>query len=64
MITHDIAEAVSVSDRIIILSKRPATVKDIVTINLNKSDKPTKKRNDENFKNYYELIWKKIDKNG
>lgn len=64
MITHDIAEAVSMSDRIIILSKRPAVVKDIVSINLASPDKdisPTERRELSGFRHYFNNIWKELD---
>ena len=34
LITHDISEAISMADRVIVLSSRPGTVKSIVDINL------------------------------
>ena len=34
MVTHDISEAISMSDKIIVLSKRPASVKSVHEINL------------------------------
>ena len=45
MVTHDIAEAISMSDRIIVLSKRPATVKKVYEIkpNINKLKSEFKK---------------------
>ncbi len=64
MITHDIAEAISVSDKVIVLTKRPAVIKNIIDINLKNKSTPTLNREDENFKIYYDMIWKDIDKNG
>ncbi|MFI3261179.1 MAG: spermidine/putrescine ABC transporter ATP-binding protein, partial [bacterium] len=61
MITHDIAEGISLSDRIIILSSRPSTVKDIVSLNFDKEKTPTQRRSDSKFSEYYEHIWKMID---
>ena len=61
MVTHDIAEAISMSDKIIVLTKRPATVKTIHDIVLNKKSSPTQNRNDKNFTFYYETIWKELD---
>lgn len=64
MITHDIAEAVSMSDRVIILSKRPAVVKDIVSIDLTSPDKdisPTERRELSGFRHYFNNIWKELD---
>lgn len=61
MVTHDIAEAVSISERILILSKRPAYMKKDLTINL-KEETPIKRREDENFRIYFDIIWKEMDK--
>lgn len=61
MVTHDIAEAISMSDRIIIISNRPGTVKNIIDINLEKKGTPTENRKDKNFMKYYDLIWKELD---
>lgn len=61
MVTHDIAEAISMSDRIIIISNRPGTVKNIIDVNLEKKGNPTENRKDKNFMKYYDLIWKELD---
>lgn len=61
MVTHDIAEAISMSDRIIVLTKRPAVVKKIHSIVLDKKGTPTENRKDIKFIDYYETIWKELD---
>ncbi|WP_234123461.1 ABC transporter ATP-binding protein [Clostridium hydrogenum] len=61
MVTHDIAEAVSISERVLILSKRPAYIKKDVRIDL-KEASPIERREDENFRIYFDLIWKEMDK--
>lgn len=61
MVTHDIAEAISMSDRIVVLTKRPSTIKSIYDILLDKKDVPTKNRQDKNFIYYYNKIWKVLD---
>lgn len=61
MVTHDIAEAISMSDKIIIISNRPGTVKKIIDINLDNKGTPTENRKDKKFNYYYELIWKELD---
>ena len=63
MITHDISEAISMCDRVIVLSNRPATIKNIYDINLEHRSTPINNRLDKNFSKYYELIWKDIDSN-
>ena len=61
MVTHDIEEAISMSDRIVVLTKRPSTIKSIYDILLDKKDVPTKNRQDKNFIYYYNKIWKVLD---
>ena len=61
MITHDVAEAISMADRVVVLSNRPAKVKNIYSINMKNKGTPIKNRNQEEFKEYYDKIWKDID---
>lgn len=61
MVTHDIAEAVSMADRIIVLTKRPATIKNIYDIILTNKSTPIENRKAKEFSYYYDLIWKDID---
>ena len=61
MVTHDIAEAISMADKIIILSKRPSTIKKIININLTNKSTPINNRKAKEFSYYYDLIWKDID---
>ena len=42
MVTHDLEQAVSMSDRVIVLSKRPAKIKSVYEINLTNKSTPTK----------------------
>lgn len=63
MVTHDLAEAISMSDKVIVLSKRPSIIKKIYNINLENKSFPTENRKDKNFSYYYNLIWKEIDHN-
>lgn len=62
LISHDIAECVSFCDRIVVLSKRPAIVKNIYDIKLSNPNKPSINRKDELFNYYYDLVWKDLDK--
>lgn len=63
LVTHDISEAISMSDKIAVLSKRPATIKNIYTIDLKISGErtPIISRSAENFKDYFNILWKEID---
>lgn len=63
MITHDLAEAISVADRVIVLSKRPAKIKSVYEINLTNKSTPTNNRKAKEFGYYYDLLWKDLDKN-
>ena len=61
MVTHDIAEAISMCDKVIVLSNRPATIKNIYDIKLENKTTPINNRKDKNFSYYYDKIWKDID---
>lgn len=61
MVTHDIAEAISMSDRIVVLSKRPAIVKKIYNIELSNKSTPIHNRKCKEFSEYYDAIWRDLD---
>lgn len=61
MVTHDIAEAISMCDKVIVLSNRPAVIKNIYNINLENRSTPINNRKDKKFSYYYDAIWKDID---
>ncbi len=62
MVTHDISEAISMSDRIIVLTKRPATVKSINKINFEMENRnPMNARQSPKFSKYFDSLWKEID---
>lgn len=62
MVTHDISEAISMSDRVIVLSKRPATVKKIHTINFEMENRdPMNARKSPKFSKYFDSLWKELD---
>ena len=61
LITHDIAEAISMADRIIVLTKRPCKVKTIYKIELDNKTNPIDNRKDNKFNYYYDLIWRDLD---
>ena len=62
IVTHDISEAISMCDRIIVLTKRPSKIKSEYNISLSNKKSPIDNRNDILFSKYYDLIWKDIDK--
>jgi NitT/TauT family transport system ATP-binding protein len=61
MVTHDLAEAISMSDRVIVLSSRPSKVKKIYEIHLTNKNTPIENRKAKEFSEYYDKIWKDID---
>ena len=62
LVTHDLSEAISLADRIIVLSKRPATVKKIMEINLTKeTNSPQATRNAMEFPVYFNELWKELN---
>lgn len=61
MVSHDIAESISLSERIIVLTNRPARVKNIYDINLSNKSNPINNRKAPEFSYYYDMIWKDID---
>ena len=63
LVTHDISEAVSMADRVIVLSSRPARIRTIIPISLslgNTPRTPMTSRNAPDFKTYFNLIWKEL----
>ncbi len=64
MVTHDIAEAISMADRVVVLTKRPATIKDIIEIKLTVPNgvwSPLNCREAPEFRHYFNKIWKELD---
>ena len=61
MVTHDLAEAISIADRVVVLTNRPATVKKIFEIKLTNRKNPIENRKCVEFSKYYEDIWKELD---
>ncbi len=61
LVTHDLSEAVSMADQILILSKRPGTIKKIVPIQFGSApSSPEQARGMAEFKDYFNLIWEEI----
>ncbi len=60
LITHDISEAISVADRIVVLSKRPATVTSIHELAFTENE-PLKRRENKDFSKWFEILWKELN---
>lgn len=61
MITHNIEEAIAMADTVIVLSKRPATIKKVFDIKLTNAISPIHNRTCPEFNDYYKLIWQEFD---
>lgn len=61
IVTHDISEAISMCKKIIVLTKRPSTIKNIYNINYKEDrENPIKNRSSKEFMDYYEKIWEDL----
>ena len=61
IVTHDISEAISMSDRVLVLSKRPGTIKDIHKINFEMENRtPINCRQSPKFSKYFDCLWKEL----
>ena len=58
LVTHDISEAISLADRIIVLSARPATVKSVYTPQIEGT--PLRRREHESFSRWFDVIYKDV----
>ena len=61
IVTHDIGEAIATSNKVIVLSKRPAIIKNIYDIRLNNPKNPILNRKDPKFNEYFDIIWKELE---
>lgn len=62
MVTHDISEAISMSDRVVVLTHRPATVKNIYDIDFEMENRtPLNCREKPKFSKYFNLMWKELE---
>lgn len=64
LVTHDISESISLSDRIVVLSNRPATVRAIYDLAELRHLPPLERRDHPSFRHYFNAIWKELDTHG
>ena len=61
IVTHDISEAISMSDRVFVLSKRPGTIKSIHDIDFEINNRtPINCRESPKFSQYFNTLWKEL----
>lgn len=60
LITHDISEAISVADKIVVLSARPARVLATHEISFPETE-PLKRRENKEFSVWFERLWKELN---
>ena len=62
LVTHDLSEAISLGDQVIILSSRPATIRQTLPLSFHlEEDTPLHRRNAPEFKDYFNQIWKEMN---
>ena len=62
LVTHDISEAITMADRVLVLSHRPSYVKKIYNIELSLSDRdPVHVRKNLDYQKYFDQIWTDLD---
>ena len=62
LVTHDIAESISMADRVVVLTKRPGTVKSVYDIKFSCEKRtPMNCREAPEFRQYFNKIWKDLD---
>ena len=61
LITHDLSEDISLADRILVMTRRPATIKNNIPVHLSMTENsPLAARNAPEFNNLFTLLWKEI----
>ena len=61
LITHDLSEAITLADRVLVLSKRPATIKCELPVHYDiERTSPLSIRNTEVYQTYFNFLWKEL----
>jgi NitT/TauT family transport system ATP-binding protein len=63
LVTHDISEAISMADRVMVMSKRPSTISSVYPIQMDEGSdlSPWKKREANRYKEYFNSIWRELE---
>ena len=61
LVTHDISESISMSDKVVVLSSRPAQIRAIHSLEDMTGLSPMQRRSSDSFRKVFDLIWKELD---
>ena len=61
LVTHDIAEAIALADRIIVLTKRPSKILNVHDIDTDKNSTPLQRRESKGFSSWFERLWRELN---
>ena len=61
LVTHDISEAISMSDRVAVLTRRPARVKAVHDMGPLRGLPPMERRDTPEFHTFFNAIWKELE---
>ena len=61
LVTHDISEAISMSDRVVVLSRRPAVIRAVHDLAEMEELRPMERRDSAAFRRFFNLIWKELE---
>lgn len=60
LVTHDISEAIAMADKVLILTSRPAEIKQNLQLNFPSHLTPFERRHNEHFSDYFNQIWEEL----
>lgn len=60
LVTHDISEAIALSDRVVVMTKRPGTIKNIYTLRFASGARGNERRQEKEFPLYYNKLYKDL----
>jgi NitT/TauT family transport system ATP-binding protein len=61
LVTHDISEAITMADRVMVMSKRPGTISSIYEMRFDPGLTPFRKREAPQYRDYFNAIWKELE---